>query len=73
MSGSGVAASTTTRSRDITLCSCVKRSKPAASLSVKMPTGSSPSTTITAPWERLWISESASPTVPVGGSVIGVS
>ena len=73
MSGSGVAASTTTRSRDITLRSCVKRSKPAASPSVKMPTGSSPSTTITAPWDRLWISESASPTVPVGGRVIGVS
>ena len=51
----------------------MKRSKPAASVSVKTPTGSSPSTTMTTPWDRLWISESASPTVPVGGSVIGVS
>ena len=73
MSGSDVATSTMTRSRAITFCSCVNRSNPAASPSVKMPIGSSPSTTMTAPWERLWISDSASPTVPVGGSVIGVS
>ena len=57
----------------MTFRSCVKRSNPPASVSVKTPTGSSPSTTITTPCDRLWMSDSASPTVPVGGSVMGVS
>ena len=57
-----------------TCCSCVNRSKPAASCSVNMPTGRPPSsTTTTAPCERLWIRPSASPTVCCGLSVIGVS
>ena len=52
----------------------VKRSKPTASCSVKMPTGRAVvDDDHDAPWARLWISPSASPTVCVGLSVIGVS
>ena len=50
----------------ITLASCVNRSKPSPSLSVNTPTGVPSSTTTTAPWARLWISESASAIVASG-------
>ena len=58
----------------MTCWSWVKRSKPVASCSVNTPIGCpSPSITITAPCARLWINPSASPTVLLGESVIGVS
>jgi hypothetical protein len=60
-------------SRDITVSSWVKRSAPEQSASVTTPTGCPSSTTITAPWLRFGNRFSASPTVPVGGSVSAVS
>ena len=60
-------------SRTMTSSSWVKRSTPVRSVSVTMPTGRSPTVTSAAPWARLCSRTSASPTVVVGSSVIGVS
>ena len=52
----------------------MKRSKPDASCSVKIPMGLFDSSTIIiAPCARLWMRLSALPTVSVGARVIGVS
>ncbi len=66
-------AATVTRSRRITAPTWAKRSTSAQSASETTPTGRPSSTTTAARWERLGISDSASATVWVGASSIGVS